>query len=403
MPKQFTLYPRKLKGKTIYYCQFRLPDGSRAPGRSTGCTSKNKAESWAIDNIKHIEHDFMQSIIDEKKKKGIFTGIDGNQITLVEFTGPDFFSWESRWAMSKRAGGKRLSPRHCIESSQLWNAHILPSLGDKYISDIDELALEDFRNYIYQQKYSDSLNRKCLLLIKAVLMAAKKGKLISHVPEIPETGNRQQRKGVLSLDEMKMIFSTPWRDYRSFVANLTAAASGARLSELQGLTIQDFNISEGFINIRHTWERRTKTLKDGTKNGRSRIIVIPERVCREINKLISMNPHGINPNAFVFFEYTKSIYPMGNKVFTDGLYDQMKKIGISEKQRLERHISFHSWRVFFNSICINNGIPTAKTQAQLGHLSLSMTNDVYYRPDNLNDIRELQEKIFITTDNNIFN
>ncbi|OHD67308.1 MAG: hypothetical protein A2W19_02565 [Spirochaetes bacterium RBG_16_49_21] len=131
MPKQFTLYPRKLKGKTVYYCQFRLPDGTRSHGKSTGCTSEKAAETWAIEQIKKTERESILKKIEEQKSEGIYTGIDGNQVTLFDFAGPDFFAWESRWAISKRASGRRLSPRHCIESSQLWIKHILPVLGGR--------------------------------------------------------------------------------------------------------------------------------------------------------------------------------------------------------------------------------------------------------------------------------
>ncbi len=57
--KSFSVYPRKVKKGKIYYAQFRDPDGSWGTAKSTGQTSRSKAEAWC--NIKdYPDHDLIQ-------------------------------------------------------------------------------------------------------------------------------------------------------------------------------------------------------------------------------------------------------------------------------------------------------------------------------------------------------
>ena len=69
--KPFYLYRRN----RIYYCRFKLSDGRLSPRKSTGETSKGRAERWAIDYLSAGQ------II----RKEI--------ITLADFS-KEFFSWD---------------------------------------------------------------------------------------------------------------------------------------------------------------------------------------------------------------------------------------------------------------------------------------------------------------------
>jgi len=97
--KQFSLHKRTKKNKSIYYCQFKLPDGSWCTAKSTGETSKVKAENWALDYLRAGKI------------------IKSENITLSEFA-DSFFSLDGEWATDKRATGKRISERQCISKQR---------------------------------------------------------------------------------------------------------------------------------------------------------------------------------------------------------------------------------------------------------------------------------------------
>ena len=92
--KLFSLHKRIKKNKSIYYCQFKLPDDSWSTAKSTGETTKVKAENWAIDYLRAGKI------------------IKSENTTLEDFA-VDFFSWDGEWATDKRATGKRISERQC--------------------------------------------------------------------------------------------------------------------------------------------------------------------------------------------------------------------------------------------------------------------------------------------------
>ena len=129
----FTIYPRKTKKGVLYYAQFRRSDGTRTPGRPTGCKSKAAAKEWCVNEL---------------RREGNLTLMPANSVTLADFAGTDFFGWGSPWALDKRAAGKRLSPRHCLECNELFARHVVPALGDMKLAEITEDTIREYRNTI---------------------------------------------------------------------------------------------------------------------------------------------------------------------------------------------------------------------------------------------------------------
>lgn len=126
--KPFSLYTRKLKnGKPVYYVKFRLPDGSWSSGKCTGQISKNKAEAYCIDYL---------------QTGGI---IIKQNVTLKDFS-VNFFDWNGSHATDKRVRGLRISPRHCLERTDLLNNHLIPVLGNVKLTAIDKALIKQFRN-----------------------------------------------------------------------------------------------------------------------------------------------------------------------------------------------------------------------------------------------------------------
>ena len=108
----------------------------------------------------------------------------------------------------------------------------------------------------------------------------------------------------------------------------------------------------------------------------------------EIQRLIDINPFK-KPESFLFFSRLEN-KPVEGVFLTRGLYRALKEIGIDEKQRQQRNITFHSWRHWFNSLLINARVPVQKIQAITGHLTAEMTQH-YYHPDELSDVMDAVE------------
>ena len=76
-------------------------------------------------------------------------------------------------------------------------------------------------------------------------------------------------------------------------------------------------------------------------------------------------------DKFIFFGNIPN-KPVVQNVITDGLKLAMESIGISETQRQERNIVFHSWRHFY-ATTIATELSEKHAQLTLGHLTHAMT------------------------------
>ncbi|MCB1318498.1 MAG: tyrosine-type recombinase/integrase, partial [Leptospiraceae bacterium] len=71
-----------------------------------------------------------------------------------------------------------------------------------------------------------------------------------------------------------------------------------------------------------------------------------------------------------------------------------KAIGIGDRERRERNLSFHSWRHFANSLFVSKGIPLLEVQSLIGHSSVRMTNHYFHAQFNTEAVRAAQESLF---------
>lgn len=391
----FSIYPRKCKnGKSIFYAQFKLPDGSYTTAKSTGCTSRRAAEKWS----------------DEFLLKNGYP-MPGRDLTFSMYA-EKFFIWNGRWALDKRAVGKRLSERHCLDTTDLLKRHILPYFGNMKITDIDRALLKQFRNDLFNKGKSSSLINKTLYAIKAILEMAEEDGLIRGVPKIDPAAKRQKEKGILTLEEVNKLFSFRWMSkpihchpskpmLAGYVGNLLVASTGLRLSELQGLLIKELHLAEGYIIIKRTWDSRLNRLNETTKTGRERTVFIPEKVVNTIQQFLNEHPFKNDPDAYLFMgEKKPNEKPAEKVVFVRALFTALEQIGINETERKRRNITFHSWRHFLNSLLINSKIPIQKIQSITGHLTDQMTQH-YYHIDDMVDVLRITEAIFTTSSEHI--
>ncbi len=384
----FSIYPRKRKnGKPVYYAQFKKSDSSYTTAKSTGCSTKRAAEAWCEDNL---------------LKFG--TPLSGREITF-EYYSNGFFDWSGKWATDRRVEGKRLGQRHCRDRADIMRLHILPVFGSLKLSEIDKTNIKDFRNSLFEKGYSGSVINKCLYAIKTVLEFAEDEGFIQAVPKIIRAADNTKQKGILTINEANSLFSFQWMSkpsyshpskpqFMGFVGNQLAASTGLRLGELQGITIQDLHLDDGYITIKRSWDNRLKKLNTTTKTGRERNIFIPQIVVESIRMLLNLHPAPNNPESFLFYgEKKPEEKPAEQIVFVRSLFTAMECIGIDKTERKNRNITFHSWRHWFNSLLINAKIPLQKIQSITGHMTMEMTQH-YYHIDDMQDVKIIQEGLF---------
>jgi len=371
--KQFSFYTRKRKkGKPVYYVRFRQPDGSWGSGKNTGQTSDGAAEGWAVQYLKQGQI------------------LDYENITMEQFS-KDFFDWSGSWATDLKARGKKISERQCKEKASILKKHIIPTNGKKRLTEINKSTIKNFRNQLYSQGKSGSTINKILSCIKVILEAAEEQRLIQVVPKFEWAALKCKIRGILTPQEAKAVLSVDWSDKRAYAANLTAAVTGLRQGEILALTRQ--SIRDGYLDILCSWNQSMNKLNETTKTGKIRYVPIPQKVEQVLRELLTISPWQ-SANSFIFFSTKLERKPMDGKVAIRGLFKAMEKIGINKAARIERFIDFHSWRDWLNSVLINSGVPGVKVKKTTGHDTDKMLEH-YYRLDDMEDIRQIQEKLFV--------
>lgn len=291
--KLFYLYKRK----SIYYCRFKLPDGRLTPAKSTGVTSKFKAERWAYDYLSAGQI------------------VTKQNITLTEYA-DGFFLWDGAWATDKRVRGLRISKRQCHNLTYLLKSHLLPRIGSMKLTAIDRAVIRDLRNDLFNSGYAGNTINKILSGLKAILEAAEDQSLIQFVPKIDRAAINPKLKGILTLEEVRRLFSVEWKSeaahchpprdlFMGYAGNLVASSTGLRLGELQALTLSDIHLDEGYIYVRRSWDNFFG-LNATTKTGKVRHIFIPRIVRQILEKLMASNPEPENPESFVSVKLTPS-------------------------------------------------------------------------------------------------
>ncbi|MCX7787785.1 MAG: tyrosine-type recombinase/integrase [Spirochaetes bacterium] len=78
-------------------------------------------------------------------------------------------------------------------------------------------------------------------------------------------------------------------------------------------------------------------------------------------------------SSFLLWNYRTPDRPVGRDTLQRGFITLLHRIGISEQERVERNLTFHSLRHTYVSLSRSAGIPGFIIQRIVGHKSLEMT------------------------------
>jgi len=312
---------------------------------------------------------------------------------FAAFASKDFFSYEGRWALDKRASGKRLSPRQCLEKRRTFDKHVIPILGQMKLHEINRAVLKDFRNAMYQDGYSGSTINRALDCIRAVLEAAEDENRIDAVPRIDRAASRPTERGIPTTNEFHGIFAARWEDPRAYYASALAAVTGCRMGEILALRLSNIDSVRLLVSVERSYDSAERVICATTKNGKSRMVTIPPMVCHGLEMLATANPHtGVDP--LVFWSEKTPDRPCDYKLVTRGLYRALTQIGIDAAERRRRHLSFHSWRHWLNSQLVEAHVPPEKIRMLTGHSSSEMTLLYYHTQlEAMADVQDVQARM----------
>ncbi len=153
---------------------------------------------------------------------------------------------------------------------------------------------------------------------------------------------------VLSRDEIQSILVVIVNEKHNLIVAL-AYAGGLRVSEIVSLKIKDINLAELTIHIK------------GAKGNKDRITILPEKLVKNIEKLISNKD--LNDFVFASERGGKITERTAQKIFENAF----KKTGI------QKEATFHSLRHSFATHLLENGVDVRYVQELLGHANIRTT------------------------------
>jgi integrase len=261
----------------------------------------------------------------------------------------------SPYVKEKHAHGQRMGKTHMNQSLGRAEKYWIPYFKGRRLGEITRADVKSFSVHLATE--NPRLNPVTLNRIMSVGTTALKWAFANDLIGVDPTqglagySNKTKKRGVLSPDEAKQLFSLQWKDRRAMLANLTAMTTGLRIGEILALKASD--IGDVSLSVNQSWSR-----KDGlkcTKTGESRQVPIMPQVRDSLRTLGKENPHG--PDGFVFWcakedepwDQQMSLYALQDMLVVmtagvDASEDEKKKAQLYWK---ERNIVFHSWRHFY--------------------------------------------------------
>ncbi|WP_125770447.1 site-specific integrase [Companilactobacillus furfuricola] len=257
--------------------------------------------------------------------------------------------------------------------------HIYEIFGNLKLKEITKLRYQEGLNYFARNHAKRTVScfhkqvRACLLeaLDERIILSDPTRKAVITGVERPKTNK------VLSYENWSKLISNlnPRRIDDTII--YVAAVTGMRYGEIVGLTTDDIDFNNRYINVTKTWDYKYKTGFMRTKTKSSiRKIAIDRNTVTYLNTFIQSNSPKQHMPIFMYKRQHVMVSAEINKALTYKLDD----LNIPR-------ITFHGLRHTHASILLYKGVSILSVSRRLGHSNITTTQSTY-----LHIIRELQSQ-----------
>lgn len=374
----YTLVKRP-NGTWSYYCY--TPEGKRVL-RSTGRKKRADAVTEINRRIEEGRLVYPNGFVAKKEEKVVYAN-------LAEIC-TDFYI-RGKCPIIKRyeEKGRKYSLSRERASRATLVKNILPSFGHIRPEEVTPKMVGDWCTRMKSDEgvKAGTVNNRLVVLseifrylIFAGLASSNpcgKAGNLARTDEKERTPFTQKQVDILFSDE-------EWRASPSYWVCLTAALTGLRLAEVLGLKVE--NVDKDCIHLAGSYSRTEG--EKSTKAGWKREIPIPEWLNQGILQFVVVGCPYIFPG--------KSLKkPMSSTPVYDDLYERIHtRLGISEEERIEQNLTFHSFRHFFNTRLRVSGMGGELVRSVIGHEDEKMSEHyTHLTADDMDFVRQVQNGI----------
>jgi len=219
------------------------------------------------------------------------------------------------------------------------------SFKNENIETLDENSIRNFLLFCEQRGVSAQSRN---LFLNAIKFYYRSVVGTNQKIEIRSAKKSKSLPIVLSRNEIKKILESTQNTKHKLLLSLSYGA-GLRVSEVISLKIQDLDLEEMTLHIRHA------------KGQKDRISVLPEKLADNLRSLVAAKAK----NDFVFASERggKLTTRTAQKVFERSL----------KKAEIKKDATFHSLRHSFATHLLENGVDVRYVQELLGHQNIRTT------------------------------
>ena len=347
-----------------YYYVYRY--GKRVY-RTTG--EKNKARALAETLKRRDRGDLLNELQHTKFQR------------FKDFAAP-FWIWETCPVIrDKVERGGHFSRLLADTNRRCTQKYLIPAFGNKLLPEITTTLIKPWHRGL-PAKYGISpqtANKVLSILRKMLDVAVAEGALKTNAARLVKPLFPQEKaRGCFTLEQVRALFAQPWKNKYMEAACKLAALTGMRLGEIRGLCFEQ--IHPAYIEVDRAYAELEGV--KSTKSGVKRKVPIPQEM----------------------FEMLQSFPLKGGLIFTlDGEKPiDTTSFGYALKQRMEacgidwkaENLTFHSFRHFFNTQLVAQGVDQNYILAIVGHSSIRMTQHyLHLEAEDMKQIRDVQSAI----------
>ncbi len=341
--------------------------GKRIKQKKQGFKRKKDAERWATE-------------ITSQKHKGFVATTESN-ILFKDYLVDKWFYEYKVHIISMNTKNDYISRM---------NTHIIPMLGNYKLTELKTSIMQDFYNYLINQKKIKAVSAKKVMdIITGCLKYAKTNKLIYELPTDIQKQKLEKPKIKYWTKKEVNFFLSEIKDNYLYTPIFIDVLTGLRIGELCGLRWCDVDLKKGTITINNqlVHDKRLKVLMlaDLKTSSSYRVISIPKILINHLTEL--KENRKANYLDYVVLDKTSQRYTprslsmnFTKKVtkYTKSIEDMKKeKIKISKDYVQLKQISFHGLRHTHATILISSGENIKVVSERLGHTDIRMTLNTY--------------------------
>lgn len=330
-----------------------LGNGIYTSKYETGFHTKNEAKVYA-------------NKLEEEKKNGT---------VLKKVNTSSFADYFDEWFETYKRNSISTSTANLYQ----YTSKVVHANFDKPIDSITRKEFQSFLNSFGADKAKTTVKKVRSHIRQALLSAKHDGVTDNDFTEdtvliFGNKGHKPEDKYWNSDEVEKVIAHLDLKKSLNDIMIYTALQTGARFSEINGLTPSDINKKESTLSINKTWNDKQRKFNP-TKNEQSnRTIKISVNLVNILNNLTPLDDH--------LFASKITNRPPASTTINQHLKRLEKEIGVKE-------ITFHGLRHTHASLLLANDVLIQYISERLGHENVNITLDVYAHL--INEKRDIEE------------